>query len=170
MFHIVPAVFPRNGAVRHCKIKITRFPKRIRVFRPIYVDSCWRTPHVCSRKNKCRLNLHGSGWRRKNKKFRFASITLNPFVFQFNHVFLWNQAIQSSPWTRLHQGIPRELRKELLKATGRRLALQLWELLLSGSGWRRTGKLKHLERTGNHWGYNGIYFLKKKLVYIHIYV
>ena len=49
-------------------------------------------------------------------------------------------------WPRLHQGIPRELFKELLEATGRRMALQLRETaLVEWSRWRVPGELKHLK-------------------------
>ena len=48
---------------------------------------------------------------------------------------------------RLHQGIPRELRKEILEATGRRMALKLRKTtLVERSGWRVARELKHLHQ------------------------
>ena len=99
----------------------------------------------------------------------FQSSSANFFPIYF--ISSYKSTNQSSWVTRLHQGIPRELRKELLEATGWRLALQLWELLLSGwSSWRGTGKLKHLERTGSHWGYNEYMENLPLHVYIYIYI
>ena len=110
----------------------------------------------------------------KNPTFPLIISNHSKRIMRFSMCFfmiLPRKIIDRTGWPhRLHQGIPRELRKELLKATGRRMALQLWELLLSGSGWRRTGKLTHLERTGNDWGYNGTFFFKKKNLYIYIYM
>ena len=72
-------------------------------------------------------------------------------IMRFSMCFfmiLPRKIIDRTGWPhRLHQGIPRELRKEILEATGRRMALKLRKTtLVERSGWRVPRELKHLHQ------------------------
>jgi hypothetical protein len=72
-------------------------------------------------------------------------------IMRFSMCFfmiLPRKIIDRTGWLhRLHQGIPRELRKEILEATGRRMALKLRKTtLVERSGWRVPRELKHLHQ------------------------
>ena len=72
-------------------------------------------------------------------------------IMRFSMCFfmiLPRQIIDRTGWPhRLHQGIPRELRKEILEATGRRMALKLRKTtLVERSRWRVPRELKHLHQ------------------------
>ena len=72
-------------------------------------------------------------------------------IMRFSMCFfmiLPRKIIDRTGWPhRLHQGIPRELRKEILEATGRRMALKLRKTtLVERSRWRVPRELKHLHQ------------------------
>ena len=72
-------------------------------------------------------------------------------IMRFSMCFfmiLPRKIIDRTGWPhRLHQGIPRELRKEILEATGRRMTLKLRKTtLVERSRWRVPRELKHLHQ------------------------
>jgi hypothetical protein len=87
----------------------------------------------------------------KNPTFSLKISNQSKRIMWFSMCFfmiLPRKIIDRTGWLhRLHQGIPRELRKEILEATGRRMALKLRKTtLVERSGWRVPRELKHLHQ------------------------
>ena len=87
----------------------------------------------------------------KNPTFPLIISNHSKRIMRFSMCFfmiLPRKIIDRTGWPhRLHQGIPRELRKEILEATGRRMALKLRKTtLVERSKWRVPRELKHLHQ------------------------